>query len=125
LDPDSNELLVYDLTTGAATAIGSLGIQLGYCGLTYDCTTDRLIAASSTEKALYEINSKTGEAELLKELDLTFTGMGIDYDPQGQQVRISNGTSLYALDMATHALEKKGDFSFAGVNDLALMQTCD
>ena len=123
--PGTNELVTYDLNTGEATVIAALDIVVGFCGLTYDCTNDRLIGASSTEKSLFEIDLTSGETTEIAALDISFSGMGVDYDPQGRRVLLSNGVSLYGIDLATADVEKIGDFGLAGVNDLALMQTCD
>ena len=125
IDPALNELITLDTTTGAATSVGPLGIELGFCGLTYDCTSDRLIGASSSGKQLFEVDPLTGEAHSFVEVNIAYSAMGIDYDPQSRLVRLSNGTSLYEVDLSTGDYEKKGDFTYPGVNDLALMQTCD
>ena len=124
--PGSNQLVRYDGKTGAASALAVLDVEIGYCGLTYDCTNDRLIGASSFERALFEIDPATGETSDLVELDMRFSAMGVDYDPQSRRVRLSNGESLFEVDLDAGDVTKIGDFpSDTVVNDLALMQTCE
>ncbi|MEC7984038.1 MAG: putative metal-binding motif-containing protein, partial [Myxococcota bacterium] len=76
LDTSGDRLVEYNLQTGEASIIGALGISIGTCGLTYDCSQDRLIGANGSTGDIFTIDPITGQAYDIISTDVPFASVG-------------------------------------------------
>jgi len=96
----TQSLHTVDLTTGAATVVGSHGIQ-DLFGLTFDTSTNTLYATGESPSGFYEMNVNTGAA-----IWIGNPGMGSDgltYDPGRDQLvgLEAGGGDIFTIDRAT------------------------
>lgn len=101
---EGQELYTLNLTTGAATAVGSTGVSDVF-GLAFDGSGDLYGGLSTLAKGLYSINSSTGAAS-----EIGNPGINLDalaYLPTtGQMLGIYAGnspTNLYSINTSTGA----------------------
>ncbi len=96
---ESDNLVTIDKTTGAATVIGSLGININYAqDIAYDRDNDVLYGTLFTSSGgLYIINTTTGTATLLTEFVDELTGFAIpyEYDNEGIEEIDPNKVQIY------------------------------
>ena len=124
IDSTNDTLVEFDPTTGKATTIGSLGFDLQSCGLSYDCTNDRLVGAESVSDTLFTVDTTTGAATTLVTTDVAFGSVGIEYDPVEQRFLVSDGTELYAVDPTTGASTDIGPTGGTNIDDLVFYPEC-
>lgn len=120
----SDALWEFDLATGAATRIGSLGIDIGSSGLAYDCTTQTLYGADTFEDRIFEIDVATGAARNERATAVPFEAVGLEFDRVTGQLYASTGAALYTIDPTTGASSLVGDFDAYFMDDLAWHPTC-
>jgi hypothetical protein len=124
MDTTNDQLVEIDIMTGAGTVIGPLGFELGNCGLSYDCTNDRLIGANATTSEIFTVDPVTGLGSGHIVTDVPFDGVGLDYDPASGVLYASSGDDLYHVDPSTGATTFIGALDGESINDLALHPTC-
>ena len=124
MDTTNDQLVEIDITTGAGTVIGSLGFELGSCGLSYDCTNDRLIGANATTAEIFTVDPVTGLGSGHVLTEVPFDGVGLDYDPAEGVLYASTGDELYQVDPSTGATTFIGALDGESINDLALHPAC-
>jgi len=124
LDKDTDELVNLNLTAGYATPIGSLGFDLGNCGLAYDCSTDTLYGADADTNTLHTLNPLTGETLSTVQTSVPFVSVGLEFSIQEQKLYASTGTGLYTIDPKTGETQSVGYLSDAYADDLAYHPSC-
>ena len=124
LDSTNDQLVEIDISTGAGTVIGSLGFELGNCGLSYDCTNDRLIGANATTSEIFTVDPVTGLGSGHVLTDVPFSSVGLEYDPGSDVIYAATGDELYQVDPSTGATTYIGALGGENVDDLALHPTC-
>lgn len=89
--------------TGAATLIGSLGVDIKHNGLAVEFTTDKLFAVSGQDADfLLEINKATGQARVIGSLGTTDNDVGVEFSPvTGELFAVRNANLLMKLDRDT------------------------
>lgn len=96
----NSSLYTLNLTTGAATLIGSIGMP-HVTGLTYDSANDTLYASTTDSKSLLKLNAATGAATQIG------SGLGdinvVTYDSSNNVLYGWAGTQIYSVDPATGA----------------------
>ncbi len=125
LDRTSRTLVTFDTSTGAGTSVGALGFRIAACGMAYDCTTDRLVAADASTNSLFTIDPSSGATSDFVSTGLSLGSVGLEYDPRSQSFLLSTGVSLYDVDYST------GDTALIGtvapgtnVDDLVFYPEC-
>jgi len=121
----SNDTLwEFDLTTGAATAVGPLGIDIGNSGLAWDCTTSTMYGADGSGDRIFEIDLTTGQATNVQSTAVPFGSVGLEYDHHSGLLYASTGTKLYTIDPVSGASTFVGNLEASNVDDLAWHPTC-
>ena len=124
LDYENDVLMEFNIDTGKTREVGSLGFDLGLCGLSYDCTTGRLIGANSTTSEIFEVDVLTGKASNFIPTDVAFSQVGVEYDPRDRTVYVSTRDELYSVDPITGATTFLGYVNGSIVDDLTLHPHC-
>ncbi len=117
-------LYEFDLGTGAATAIGPLGIDIGNSGLAWDCTSQTMFGADGRGDRVFAIDLATGAATDVRETTVPFGSVGLEYDRRTGLLLAATGTALYTVDPATGASTLVGPLATSNVDDLAWHPTC-
>ena len=99
----NNNLYTINVSTGAATLVGSHGIN-GMFALAYDTANDTLYAESQSTQNLYSLNTLTGAATLIGSSGITVVG-GFTYRPDNNTLYLmqSGGGALYTINTSTGA----------------------
>ncbi len=111
-------LYTVDITTGAATFVGTHGIT-DLFGLAHDPTTNTLYGSGESPTGFYSMNTTTGAATLIGDPGLAADGL--TYDPvRDQIVALQAGQGqMYAIDRATGAASVLSDEGFINNTGLA------
>ena len=106
LNSETDTLVVFDTTDGSSTEIGSLGMELGNCALTYDCSSDTLMGMhvnpDDSKGVLFSIDAATGVATTEVSLDPTvpWLAAGIAFDPPSGMYFAATTDGLFEVDIA-------------------------
>lgn len=118
-------LSTIDLTTGSASTVGPVGVDVFFTGLAYDPTNDKFLMTNSnrTERTadLYRVDPDSAAATLIGSTDTNIMS-GLAYDPGGGVLYGVTGAtdSLYTIDPTTAETTWVGNFGFdADVSGLA------
>ena len=126
LDDGTDELVEIDLSTGEASAIGSLGLDIGRCGLAFDCSTGTMWGIDADSSELFEVDLETGAATNRMLTWVSFTYVGLEWWPSQQTLLASTGDDLYAIDQSTGLPTWIGGYEdYGNLNDLAFHPPCD
>lgn len=97
-----DSLYTLNIDTGAATLMGSYGVDVVMHGLEWDSSTGTLYAASSNPNTFYSVNPLTGLATEIGGIGLTsFNNLGYDSNNDVMYMTNSGSDSLYTIDRAT------------------------
>jgi hypothetical protein len=113
-----------DLTTGLATSVGPLGIDIGTSGLAWDCTNQRMFGADGNQDRVFEVDLVTGAATRVRSTGVPFSSVGIEYDRASGLLYAATGTALYTIEPSTGASTRVGDLDASNIDDLAWHPTC-
>ncbi len=106
---NNDSLYTLDLATGAATLVGSYGVDVFMHGLEWDSSTGTLYGASSSPNTFYNISTATGLATEVGGMGLTsFTNLGYDSVNDRMYATNSSTDSFYSIDRSTGALSLIG-----------------
>lgn len=98
-----SDLFSVDLTTGAATFIGSTG-QTDVFGLVWDPVTGKLFGSSSTlSTGFYEINKSTGAGTFIGDPGVNLDGLTYDGSTGNIMGMLAGPGSLHYIDRNTGA----------------------
>ncbi|MEC7947739.1 MAG: hypothetical protein VX265_09245, partial [Myxococcota bacterium] len=111
-------------TTGLATSVGPLGIDIGTSGLAWDCTNQRMFGADGQGDRIFEVDLTTGAATRIRETDVPFGSVGIEYDRVSGLLYASTGTALYSIEPSTGASTRVGGLAASNIDDLAWHPAC-
>ena len=114
----------FDLSTGAATAIGPLGLDIGNSGMAWDCSTQTMFGADTNADVVFEIDLSTGQALNVQSTEVPFSSVGLEYDRESGLLLASSGTALYTVDPRTGATTSIGAFGVTNMDDLAWHPSC-
>jgi len=118
-------LVSFDLTTGAATVIGNLGMNVGACGLAYDCATDTLYGMDATSRQVYEIDPSSAAVSGAVNITLPMNAPGLEFDPTLGLLHVTSGSAHYTLDPTTGTSDLLGAFTAgSSVDDLSFAPAC-
>lgn len=124
LDTSNDQLVEYSTQTGIATPIGPLGIAIGSCGLTYDCSENRLIGANATTGEIFSIDPNTGAAFDLIQTQVPFQSVGVEFDHASGLLLASTKTELYSVDVQNGDTTLIGPLGGTNIDDLAYYPQC-
>ena len=124
LDRQNDILVEFDTDTGAGTAVGSLGFDLGYNGMAYDCTSETLYGLDAMSNQLFKVDPDTGLAYDFVPFNINFDQVGLEFDHVSSLLLASTGSDLYEIDPQTGTTNHIGSFSLNDVNDLAFHPPC-
>lgn len=118
-DSNTDELISVNSTTGAGTAIGSLGFQ-SVIGLAYDTSTNTLYGVDSSSDQLITIDPSTGVGTAVGPFGVVAIG-ALAYDPNNDILYGSDltGAALVTVNRATGAVTQVGLFNVQAVGGLA------
>ena len=125
IDSVNDELVEYSPSTGALTVIGSLGFDLGSCGLSYDCTNDVLIGADGSSDQIFKVNTTTGAAYDFLSVGFDFRSVGLEFDPVTQSLLASTRADLYEVDPSTGSSSFIGTLAASNIDDLIYHPECN
>jgi len=114
----------FDLSTGAATAIGPLGIDIGSSGMAWDCSSQTMFGADTNEDIVFEIDLSTGQALHIQSTEVPFAAVGLEFDRESGLLLASSGTALYTVDPRTGDTTSVGEFGVTNMDDLAWHPVC-
>lgn len=114
----------FDLSTGVATAIGPLGIDVGSSGMAWDCSTQTMYGADTNQKIVFEVDLTTGEARNIQTTGVPFSSVGLEFDRETGLLYASSGTALYTVDPTNGDTTELGSFGVTNMDDLAWHPTC-
>jgi len=116
---DGNFSCTVDTSTGAATEIGPLGINVP--GLAYNPDTSTLYGVSGQTDALYTIDTATGVATQVGILGTNTSFCGLAYDAATDTLYLSNtvNDNLYSIDETTGLATLIGPLQHSQVNGLS------
>ncbi len=120
----NDRLWEFDLTTGAATSVGSLGIDIGNSGLAWDCTHSKMYGADGSGDRIFEIDLSTGQASNIRSTSVPFSSVGLEYDHRSGLLYASTGTALYTVEPSTGSTTYVGNLDASNVDDLAWHPVC-
>ena len=123
IDIENNNLIQLDTQTGEGSIVGSLGFDLSFCGLAYDCANQRMVGADADSAKLFTINLQTGEAYDFVQTTVPYHGVGLEYEPATGMFLTSTGTEIYRVDPNTGTTTHIG-VNLSGINDLAFAPEC-
>jgi len=131
---DTDEISEFDLTTGqVASGVdidnGGMPFDLGSCGLTFDCHTQRLLLADGTNGDIYAIDPATGSLELLADTDMQWSPTGLAYEPVDRVVYVAGDFDLYSIAIdGSNTVEDLGgfDIGFGGlsISNIEVLPIC-
>ena len=124
LDTANDQLVEYNIQTGEATAIGPLGISIGSCGLTYDCSENRLIGANGSTGEIFTVDPNTGQAYDIIQTQVPFQSVGVEFDHASNLLLASTKTELYSVDTTNGYSTFIGLLGGENIDDLAYYPTC-
>ena len=125
LDDGRDELVELHLETGQATVIGALGIDVGRCGMAYDCASDTLWGLDADTGRLFVIDVDTGAARWGRRTWLQFDFVGLEWWAEEQKLLATTGTELFEIDPLTGLPSRIGSLApYENINDLVFHQTC-
>ena len=128
-DGQTDSLYTVDVTTGAASLIGSFGIDATFVGLAYDSTNDELFISSITGGSpapsfLYRVDQGSGAATLVGNTGITNV-TGLAFDAATGELFASSGAddSLYRVNPSNASASFVGSLGVGvGGNGLAYDQ---
>jgi len=121
----SDDMLVeFDLSTGLATPIGPLGIDIGTSGLAWDCTNQRMFGADGSGDRVFEVDLTTGRATNVRPTAVPFGSVGLEYDRASGLLYASTGRALYRIEPSTGASTLVGPLAAQNADDLAWHPVC-
>ncbi len=124
---DVDELTTVDLATGGLSFVGSLGPAANdVSGLAYADGEAPVIYGYSLngdlEDTLVAIDPTTGVATTIGGTGLDATNVGgLDVDPMGGALYLTDGGSLFTVDTGTGATTLVGDLGLAGFSGIAFV----
>jgi hypothetical protein len=124
LDSTNDHLIEIDPLTGAGTVIGDLGFNLGNCGLSYDCSANRLIGADANTNQIFTVDPFSGAVSAMTSTSVPFSSVGLEFDQSRGIMYASTGSALYEVEPTSGATTYIGDLSASVVDDLAFHPTC-
>ncbi len=124
MDTTNDNLVQIDVGSGAGTVIGPLGLDVGNCGLAYDCGTDTLYGADGTSNQVFVLDSATGAASAFVSTGVPFSAVGLELDNATGLLLASTGADLYTVDPATGTTTYMGAMGGSNIDDLAYHPAC-
>lgn len=124
LDTNNDSLVEFDLFSGQGSIIGSLGTNIGNCGLAYDCANDRLVGADGASNRIFTIDPVTGTAYDFVQTTVPFQSVGLEFVPSEQLLYAATGSQLYTIDPVSGSSNYVGPLGLGHVDDLALHPSC-
>ncbi len=112
VDTATDQLVTCDTNSGACSAVGALGVDIGDCGLTFDCSGE-LFLAEEGDSIFYSINPDTGQATAIGNQGHPVTGLasslGTPSCASGVFALGGNNTDvLGCMDVITGAFQEIG-----------------
>ncbi|MBZ5710725.1 hypothetical protein [Nannocystis pusilla] len=100
-------------------------LNVGDCGMTYDCHEDRLLVSDSVSGGIYSVSIADGTATRVADVSQEAHGSGLEYDPTTKLAFSCDQNSLLSV-----ALDGSNDFTklpdlAAPVDDLMFGPKCD
>jgi hypothetical protein len=118
---DNSSLCTVDLTTGAVTVIGALGVSGDFESMAFDPTTGVLYAYDDFGGGLYTVNTTTGALTSVGG-STTLNNGGMSIDSSGQAYLVEGSGRLYSLNLGTGATTLVGTSS-PGTSSAAFVGT--
>ena len=118
------QLVSIDANAGFATAIGTLGFDLGNCGLAYDCSTDTLYGADANANRIHTLDPSTGKSTGFVQTDVPFVSVGLEFDAHSGLMFASTGYELFTVNLDSGESSRVGNISGAYADDLAYHPAC-
>lgn len=118
IDNVNDNLIGINTDTGAATVIGTLGIDVVGTGATFapDGTLWMLARVSGTD-ALYTVDLLTGAATFQLEVFYNNNGgISVEFNPDGSTLYVSDGPELGIIDLGDGSIDPVGDMGFGTSN---------
>ena len=128
INSSNDSLYEINTTTGQATLVGQLGVDIENCGIAYDCVHDVLVGATSSTDQIFKIDHQTGLAYDFIQTTVPLTiSVGMEFDASSNSAYLATEIDLYRVDMSTglstYVGSTGGDPSW-NINDLAFHPPC-
>ena len=126
IDDTDDALLTLDPTTGETLGYLGLDLDIANCGLTYDCSNNRLILLEAAGSTLYELDVETGDLSTLATLSVKFFNAAVTFRPDDGTLLASTGKRLLRVDLSDGSSTSLGTFpSEVTVDNLELAPVCE
>jgi DNA-binding beta-propeller fold protein YncE len=135
IDPATDTLVEIDEETGSPgttfpLTLAGEPLDVGSCGMAWDCMNERLIVANGLDGNVYEIDDATGNATLLADTGLTSNPTGVEHDPATGNVWLASDDTLSEVLLdGSNTVNTVGVFSDGlgtpSVSNLAWLPSCD
>jgi hypothetical protein len=133
---NSDRFVTFDPATGAVVAdvpitFNGAPLNISSCGMAYDCGQDRMLVANGINWRIYEIDTATGAATMLRDLDPFFgpawNPVGLAWNPVSRIAYLSTGGNLYTVDVDNPAAPPVNEGAYGAgqqVSNLQYLPVC-
>ncbi len=119
LDPDTGDIL-----STKSILVEGIDLNVGNCGMTYDCVLGTVLMSDSFTKKVYRLDTETGDATTVANIDAIF-GRGLAYDPVSKNVHSCNGISSLTIEIDGSDMYTQNADLMSPVDDLEFGPTCN
>jgi hypothetical protein len=114
---DTDEIVEFDATTGqlnggVALDNGGMPLDIGSCGMSFDCHTQQMMLADGGNGDVYTVDPATGSLTLLADTDLQWSPTGLAYDPVDRVAYVAGDTDFFRIAIdGTNQVDALGSFT--------------
>lgn len=121
IDGDDDMLLEIDPETGEQLSaveivIGESRLDVGGCGVAWDCAGDRLLLANGEDGVIYSVDVETGAVTSLAETSVIAPAAGLEHDVVTGHALLAANARLYEVE-----IDGSNDMSAVGIFDYGLL----
>jgi hypothetical protein len=131
VDSGADAIVTFDPATGMVTdskkiTINNMNVNIGSCGMAYDCVTGRLLITDGAQGRVLSVDGATGEAmQVAKVNNANWGSVGLEYDPVSKQVFTNNAQNFYQVQIDGSNQFTTLPMLEANINDLTYGPTCN
>jgi hypothetical protein len=105
IDGGNDELVTFNAATGEVTdakpiTLDGQPVNIGACGMAYDCVSTRLLVSDGTQSRILSIDPTDGTTTVVADIDEgSWNSVGLEFDPVSKDVFTNNGTTFYQIKL--------------------------
>ncbi|MEZ4379988.1 MAG: hypothetical protein R3A79_01480 [Nannocystaceae bacterium] len=103
IDGGNDELVTMNPATGEVTdakpiTLDGQPVNIGACGMAYDCVSTRLLVSDGTQSRILSIDPSDGTTTVVADVDEgSWNSVGLEFDPVSKDVFTNDGTTFYQI----------------------------